>query len=311
MNKPVNDWDKWYIAQGFGVETSYGYHEGIDLNLKTGGDSDLDQPILAISNGTIEYFHYGSHPTKNFGRHLVQKITTKNGYRWIHVAHCSDKDFLNAVQAVKTGQMIARVGKTGTLVAHIHLSVFKVDPSTLPNGIDTIAKTKQQLNDWWEDPEIFLNQTEENMANELEACMTDRKKFWEERDQLLAIIPATDIDNATKTIGGYKSAVTQAQKVAGEYKAEVENREEQVGKLKDRVLELETKLKAAMDEAKANWIKYDDEGKAKGEINKQLTTLQLQYDNLKQQSLNQEVTITPLEFIKMLLNQKITIKKGS
>jgi chromosome segregation ATPase len=151
------------------------------------------------------------------------------------------------------------------------------------------------------------------MANDdaLKTCLLDREKFWKERDALLALIPATDIDNATKVIGGYKSSVTQAQNEAGNYKAEVENREEQVGKLKERVSELETKLKTSMDEAKANWDKYDAEGKAKGELNKQLQTLQLQYDNLKQQVLNQSITLTFKDLFKMILNQKITITKGS
>lgn len=311
MNKPVNDWDKWYIAQDFGNPTDYGFHEGWDLNLKTGGDTDLNQPILAVKDGKIVYFHYGSHPTKNFGRHLVEEVEVSSGKRWIHVAHCSDKDFLNAVQAVKAGQMVARVGKTGTPVAHIHLAVFKVDPGTLPNGIDTIAKTKQQLNDWWEDPEIFFNQTEENMGDALTDCRIDREKFWKERDALLAVIPATDIDNATKVIGGYKSSVTQAQTIAGEYKAQVENREEQVGKLKERVSDLETKLKTATDEAKANWIKYDNEGKAKGELNKAHQTLQIQCDALKQQIVTQTFTITVKDFFMMLWNQKITFTKGS
>lgn len=42
------EYDKlWYSAQGFGAKTSYGFHEGEDFNLKTGGDTDLGQPLFS------------------------------------------------------------------------------------------------------------------------------------------------------------------------------------------------------------------------------------------------------------------------
>lgn len=57
---------------------------------------------------------------------------------------------------MEEGQQIARVGKSGTVYAHNHFTIFKVDPATLPQGIDTVATTWQQLNDWWEDPIAFI-----------------------------------------------------------------------------------------------------------------------------------------------------------
>ena len=147
----------WYNAQGFGNQTSYGWHEGADYNLKTGGDTDLGEPLYAIADGTVKYYHKNSHPTTGFGLHVVVEHDTPFGKRWCHYAHCGVKDFTAQVKSVKEGDKIAELGKSGTSWGHLHFAVYKVDPATLPNGIDTIASTRTKLNDWWDDPTPFLN----------------------------------------------------------------------------------------------------------------------------------------------------------
>lgn len=148
MRYPVDNWSKWYNAQPFGTPTSYGYHEGDDLNLSTGGDTDLGQPLYAVAMGKIVYFHNNSHPTTGFGRHMVLQVETSIGRRWYHYAHC---DSITAeTKEVPEGTKIGVLGKSGTTSAHLHFAVFKVDPSTLYNGIDSIAKTTTNLNAWWE-----------------------------------------------------------------------------------------------------------------------------------------------------------------
>lgn len=148
----------WYIAQGFGAVTTYGRHDGIDLNLKTGGDSDLGQPLYAIANGSIVYYHYGSHPTTGFGRHLVVEIQGPWGKRWCMYSHAGINGFLNAVQSVTEGQKIAELGKSGNSPsAHLHFSIWKVDPAT-NGGIDSIAHNDAELNAKWENPVTFIEQ---------------------------------------------------------------------------------------------------------------------------------------------------------
>lgn len=158
MRFPVNDFkEKWNTTAGygFGAQTNYGYHEAVDINLHSGGDSDLGQQIYAIAKGKLEYYHKGSHPTKNFGYHSVYRIEGPWGVRWVHQAHMME-DLTVGVQDISENQQIGRVGKSGTTWAHLHFSIFKVDPSTLSNGIDTIAKNKSELNSWWEDPIAFI-----------------------------------------------------------------------------------------------------------------------------------------------------------
>ena len=148
-----------YNAQEFGEATLYGRHEGEDWNFRTGGDTDLGKEIKSIANGTIVYYHRSSHPTTGFSRHIVVKIEGPWGVRWVMYAHMMDQDFLGAVQNVTEGQIIGRVGNNdGRIPAHLHFSIFKVDPSSLASKIDSIAHNETELNTYWENPTNFINQ---------------------------------------------------------------------------------------------------------------------------------------------------------
>lgn len=162
----------WYCAQGYSVKASYGYHEGVDLNLRTGGDTDLGQPLYAIADGTVEYWHVFSHPWRGFGVHLMLRVEGAWGVRWAHYAHClypkPGEALFTAMTSkrpfpVREGQVLARLGNTGRprgqMAAHLHFAVLKVDPCTLrgrPGPIDAIAHTREELETYWEDPLEFL-----------------------------------------------------------------------------------------------------------------------------------------------------------
>lgn len=170
------DFEKdWYIAQAFGNPTSYGFHEGADINLKTGGDTDLGQEIKAIANGKIVYYHYSSHPTTGFGRHLVYRIDGAWGTRWVHCCHLSENDFLSGSQDITEGQIIGRLGKSGTPYAHLHFAIFKVDPVSF--GIDNIANTTNELNQYWEDPIAFINTWMATVPVPTPSPVTDQSKY--------------------------------------------------------------------------------------------------------------------------------------
>jgi len=145
----------WYDAQPFGSQTSYGWHEGADINKRTGGDTDINQELKAIAPGRLVYYHYLTHPTSGFGRHLVYKINGPWGSRWVMYSHMSELDFLKGEQDVNEGQIVGRIGKSGTPVAHLHWSIYKEDPVGF--GIDNIANNFDELNRLWEDPVQFVN----------------------------------------------------------------------------------------------------------------------------------------------------------
>lgn len=136
----------WYVALGFGTPQPYGLHEAVDLNLKSGGDSDLGEPLYAIADGEVTSVH--DHAT-GFGKHVHIFHPSLNLYT--HYAHCQDI-LVSLGNKVSEGQIIGHLGKSGTSVAHLHFAIKRQ-----PTGIDGVAKTAEDLTKWL-DPEAFFKQ---------------------------------------------------------------------------------------------------------------------------------------------------------
>lgn len=161
MRYPVNEWSKWYNAQSFGAQTNYGYHDGEDLNLKTGGNTDLGQPILCVAAGQVTSVH--NHTGQNtFGNHVHVQHDGAWGTVYSHYAHCQTIS-VQVGQIVSEGQQIATVGKSGTTLAHLHFAI-----KLQPTGIDGIARTKTELLKWT-DPIVFIQKwaKEPTVTNDL------------------------------------------------------------------------------------------------------------------------------------------------
>ena len=159
MQYPVHEFkDKWYNAQGFGAKTDYGFHEGCDLNLKTGGDTDLGQELLAVADGEITAI-CNHIKIPSFGKHLHLKVETKEGTRWFNYCHCQDI-LVTVGTLVKEGQLIAHLGKSGTTVAHLHFACKKE-----PTGVDGLATTAELLTKW-EDPLLFIERMNQPVVEE-------------------------------------------------------------------------------------------------------------------------------------------------
>ncbi len=238
-NGTKEDFDRrWYIPDGgeFGYDRGGYLHSGVDLNLKTGGDTDLGQEIRTITKGKLEYYHKVSHPTYGFGRHNVYRIDGPWGTRWIGNCHCQEKDFLAEKRELNEGDLVARIGKSGTGYAHLHLTCFKVDPIGLDRGIDTIARTRTQLDNWFEDPLKFIDkwmtqEKEDNMPNWL------RTMFLELGVDLLK--PETEIRERIQTIiDGYKRYGELKKKVDSLQK-ELEGTNAELGGLEKRLQTIE------------------------------------------------------------------------
>lgn len=153
MRFPVENFEtNWNTTSGygFGAKTGYGFHEGIDINDNGGGDSDFGKPLYAICDGIVTSVHTHNSGA-NFGKHLHIRIEGPWGTKWVHYAHCRTI-FVVEGQSVKEGQLIAEVGKTGTVYAHVHFAI-----KNQPTGIDGIAKTLADLKKW-DDPIPFINQ---------------------------------------------------------------------------------------------------------------------------------------------------------
>lgn len=112
------------------------------------------------------------------------------------------------------------------------------------------------------------------------------------------------------TIGGYKSRITVLEGEAGKNQGELKNREEQVGRLKVEIARSAEDLKLAIDQKNLYKTDYEEAMKAKGKLIIDLETANKTIETLKTQANSGTTTITIIDFIKLLLQQKITIKKG-
>lgn len=189
MRPPVaKNWsdfgEEWYLAQKHGDQTPYGFHDGWDVNLKTGGDSDLGQPVYACLDYTTKWYHYNSHPEYGFGIHKLLEVQVNGQNYWLHYAHLQPdpphKD------SGSEGDIIGYIGKSGRprmqLPAHLHFAVFR----KLPPKFDIIAGNRQQLEGYWIDPdELFklVSSSPEAMPKYTEEQVTkirlERDKNWD------------------------------------------------------------------------------------------------------------------------------------
>lgn len=212
MKLPVNDFKNlWYIAQGFGEKTDYGYHEGVDLNLKTGGDTDLGQSLMAIANGQVTSVHeHTGIPT--FGKHLHIKFDSPFGVRFVHYAHCQ-KILVPEGASVTEGQQVAELGKSGTKVAHCHFAI-----KNQPTGVDGIAKTQEDLAKW-EDPIVFI-----------EKCIQEEEKAKE-------VVSVESLNQQIielhKQMSDAHSALASLQDTISKLQAEIKGYEEDAGQLRE------------------------------------------------------------------------------
>jgi septal ring factor EnvC (AmiA/AmiB activator) len=262
----------WYNAFKFGEKTDYGFHDGDDFNLKTGGDSDLGQPLYAVADGEVTSVH--SHPESGFGLHIHLYHPEYKIYS--HYAHCQDIKVVKG-QKVTEGQVIATLGKSGrpknTLPAHLHFSLKKE-----PTGIDSVPRTQEELSKWM-NPTHFITEhltKEESMSTELEACMADRQKFWTERDEALK-----ELETKKREIAELNATIKVEQDKGEEYrKAHVSFLETLAQKLMcqpteiditskiDVLISVEDKLGAvqkAFDNAKTDYQRQIDELKAENQ----------------------------------------------
>jgi len=186
----------WYSATKFGAQSGNILHEGEDFNLRTGGNTDLGQPVHAFAEGVVSSVHvHTSKPT--LGKHVHIRHDALNV--WSHYAHL-DTVLVKEGQAVKEGQIIGTIGKSGTEYAHLHFCI-----KNQPTGIDGVAKTKEDLKKW-ESPIPFI---EKSLINPMpETIAVEKSKFEElvkkstERDELnkVGINSLSDVTELKKSV---------------------------------------------------------------------------------------------------------------
>jgi hypothetical protein len=102
------------------------------------------------------------------------------------------------------------LGKSGTSLAHLHFALFKVDPASI-GGIDKIAKTQDDLNNYWEDPITFIDKY--TAIPQLE--ITDQTKIPQINDWEVQKIRSTLSDQAS-TITNLQSKIEKIKGILAE-----------------------------------------------------------------------------------------------
>jgi hypothetical protein len=121
-----------------GYYKSFGvWHPGEDWNGRGGGDTDLGDPIYAISSGRVAEF--GNYPP-SWGNIVLLEHALPDGTRiWSQYAHLDRIMVSHVGQKVKRGQQIGTMGKgaktaqypQGRWIAHLH---FEIRRANLPIG---------------------------------------------------------------------------------------------------------------------------------------------------------------------------------
>lgn len=149
----------------------------------------------------------------------------------------------------------------------------------------------------------------ENMANELEICLKDRQKFWDERDSLLRELQADSVEGGINTIRGLRSRITDLTNQLGTAQAEVTNKEEIISRLNTSLLQKDDEIKTLDDKLNLAAETITQLGKDKGNLAIEVEQLKIQVETLKQAQAEGSVTITLSDLFKLIWNQKITIKR--
>ena len=109
----------YYNAQGFMKNN----HLGDDWNAVTGGNSDLGDPILSISNGYVSKVAYEGTGWGNVVRVVHYHPNLEHQYVESVYAHC-DTILVKEGQTVERGEQIATIGNAdGVYYAHLHLEL--------------------------------------------------------------------------------------------------------------------------------------------------------------------------------------------
>ncbi|RIH81142.1 Murein hydrolase activator NlpD [Calidithermus terrae] len=146
-------------------------HPGADYNGRGGGDTDLGDPVYAVTDGTVVEVGF----FKVWGNLVL--IHHEGPGVWTLSAHC-DQVLVQAGQRVRAGQQIGTIGKGDTRVkkpyrAHLHFEVRLFGPERIP------------INDW--PTATFKNRRDKALVEILHTRVDPER--WLEKMHALPVLP--------------------------------------------------------------------------------------------------------------------------
>lgn len=122
VTPPATD---WYCAQFHTwTPSNSGGHTGLDVNLTSGGDSDLGQPVYSTCSGVVVYARQA--PGEYWGNLVIVLSQDDDGLIYWRYAHL-DKVHTFTGAHVAAGTQVGTVGKggRGRYWAHLHLDAWR------------------------------------------------------------------------------------------------------------------------------------------------------------------------------------------
>jgi murein DD-endopeptidase MepM/ murein hydrolase activator NlpD len=146
--------DGYYKARGLRLRSPQ--HFGEDWNGRSGGDSDLGDPVYAIADGIVTYAHNARAGWGNV-------VLTRHAYRDPATGQVKFCDTLNGHlnsimvkvgQGIKRGQQIGTIGSNfGMYPAHLHFEIRH----NITIGMQRHSAPADMVN--WADPTQFINKS--------------------------------------------------------------------------------------------------------------------------------------------------------
>lgn len=278
-----------YITQEWGVNPSayarFGLkgHNGIDFRAAVG------TPVYAPHDGKIKE---KANDTNGYGLYLKVESDVEGSV----LGHFS-KFAVNLGQEVKEGDLLGYSGNTGNSTGpHLHWGYYK-HPRNRGDGYGGFINQKGLIS------------SGDEMSKELEACMVDRQKFWDERDATWRELDADSLEGAKRSIAGLRSRITDLSNQLGGFKAEVDNQREKVSRLQVEIANGIKKLDLLEAELKSKEKENEELAQSKGLLAIENAQLKEQVETLKQQIEQGEFTLSIKEVIQLILKQKITFRR--
>jgi hypothetical protein len=301
MQSPVK---KIYITQKFGanpeVYSKFGYkgHNGIDYR------AFLPNGERCYEGGKSEVF--APHDGK-----IVERVLDANGYgNYIkiendkegsvlgHFSHPSPKQ---VGETVKEGQFVGYQGTSGFSTGiHLHWGYY-LKPRNRSNGYGGFINQEGLYNPYGE---VMADTVQLDKATFEK--LVKNSTFW---DGVASDLNVTDIEGFRSTVAGYKSRITDLGNQLGSAQAEVKNKTEQVSRLENELLRMGGQVKLLDEQLKTVTEELRLMAVSKGDIEVENGKLRVQVDTLKQQQEQGQITLTIGDLIKLVLQQKVTIKK--
>ncbi|MBF0338752.1 MAG: M23 family metallopeptidase [Nitrospirae bacterium] len=143
---------KWLQGHDYGGNCGSVYHPGIDFNKDDiSGDGDYGEPVYAAADGAVV-----ATSTSSWASILITHTLPSGDVVLSLYGHLSEV-LVNDGDDVTYGQLIGKVGKTGTPSSHLHFEIRKSNMASAAATSFPCGKSEEWVKERYYDPIAFIN----------------------------------------------------------------------------------------------------------------------------------------------------------